>query len=328
MLLDLTVGTWDYDRVAPLRDGRVSIEGVDVRYVPLRIEELFHRIFRNQEFDIAEMSLSAYMTAIVNGPWAYRAIPVFLSRMFRHSAIFIRDDRGIVDPTDLRGKRIGVPEYSQTAGITARGILEDDFSVTPADIRWVNGGLEEPGREEKFRLQLPSGVVLESATNASLSAMLEAGDLDGLISAANPSCFRPGGPIRRLFSDYRAQETAYYLRTGVFPIMHVVGIRSELVERHPWLAVSVVKAFTEAKRIAMHDIDGAGGANKTTIPWLPAEVEEARALMGEDWWPYGVSRNRTALETAARWSFAQGLTSRHVAVDELFVPSTLTEYKI
>ena len=326
--LQLTLGTWNYDRVAPLQDGRVRIEGVELRTITLRIEELFHRVFRHHEFDIVEMSLSAYLSEIAKGPWIYRAIPIFLSRIFRHSAIFVRADRDIDEPRDLRGKRVGVPEYSQTAGMTARGILQDEYGVTPAEIEWVNGGLEEPGRTDKVNLQLPGDVRITAATHAGLSTMLEAGELDAIISAANPSCFRPGGVVRRLFPDYRTVESAWYRKTGIFPIMHVVGIRSALVEEHAWLAASVTKAFEQAKRVTLDDIDGAGGANKATVPWLAADVEEARELMGEDWWPYGVARNRRALDAAVRWSYEQGLTARRLEVQELFVPSTLMKFKI
>jgi 4,5-dihydroxyphthalate decarboxylase len=163
-LLPLTYGGWNYDRTLALQTGDVRIEGVDLNVVPLRIEELFYRVFHHHEFDITEISLSAYMMAIDRGPWEYQAVPVFLSRMFRHSAIFVRSDRGIREPKDLIGKRMGVPEYTQSAGITARGILQDEYGITPDQITWVNGGLEEPGRHEKFPLQLPPGVVVESAT--------------------------------------------------------------------------------------------------------------------------------------------------------------------
>ena len=193
-LLPLTFGGWNYDRNLALQNGQVRIEGVDLSYIQLRIEELFYRVFHHHEFDITEMSLSAYMMAIDKGEWEYQAVPVFLSRMFRHSAIFVRSDRGIREPADLIGKRVGVPEYTQTAGVTARGILWDEYGVTPADIQWVNGGLEEPGRHEKFMLQLPAGVAVEAATKKSLNAMLADGELDGLITASTPSCFERGDP--------------------------------------------------------------------------------------------------------------------------------------
>jgi 4,5-dihydroxyphthalate decarboxylase len=325
----LTYGGWSYDRNLALQNGQVKIEGVELNYVQLRIEELFYRVFHHREFDIAEMSLSAYMMAIDKGPWEYQAVPVFLSRMFRHSAIFVRTDRGIREPKDLIGKRIGVPEYTQTAGVTARGILQDEYGVTPADIRWVNGGLEDPGRHEKFPLELPPGVIVESATKKSLNQMLAEGEIDGIISASTPPCFERGDPnVVRLFSDHQAKEKAWFAKTGVFPIMHTVGIRRSLVERHPWLAASVVKAFTQSKNACLADIYGTGGALKASVPWLVEAVEEARALMGADHWPYGIAKNRAALEAVARWSNSQGLTSKVFTPESLFPPSTHGEFKI
>jgi 4,5-dihydroxyphthalate decarboxylase len=328
-LLPLTFGGWNYDRNVALQNGQVRIEGVELNYIQLRIEELFYRIFHHHEFDITEISLSAYMMAIDKGPWEYQAVPVFLSRMFRHSAIFVRSDRGIGEPKDLVGKRIGVPEYTQTAGMTARGILLDEYGVSPSDIRWVNGGLEEPGRHEKFTLALPAGVVVESATQKSLNDMLADGELDGLISASTPSCFERGNPlVVRLFRDHQALEKAYFAKTGVFPIMHTLGIRRSLIEQYPWLPASVVKAFTQSKEMCLRDIYGTGGALKASVPWMVEAVEEARALMGTDHWPYGIARNRPALEAAARWSHAQGLTSKVFTPEELFAPATHGEYKI
>ena len=328
-LLPLTYGGWNYDRTAALQTGRVQIEGVDLSYIQLRVEELFYRVFYNFEFDITEMSLSGYMMAIDRGPFEYQAVPVFLSRMFRHSAIFIRTDRGIREPTDLIGKRLGVPEYTQSAAVTARGILADEYGITPEAIAWVNGGLEEPGRHEKFALQLPPGVVLESATHKSLNQMLLDGEIDGIISASSPSCFQRGNPlVARLFEDHQAKEKAYFAKTGVFPIMHTLGIRRSLVEKYPWLPASIVKAFTQSKNVCLDDIYGTGGALKATVPWIVEAVEEARALMGPDHWPYGIAANRKALASVARWSNAQGLTSKVFTPEELFAPSTHGEYKI
>jgi 4,5-dihydroxyphthalate decarboxylase len=325
----LTFGGWTYDRNLALQNGDVEIEGVELNYIQLRIEEVFYRVFHHHEFDITEMSLSAYMMAIDKGPWEYQAVPVFLSRMFRHSAIFIRTDRGIREPKDLVGKRIGVPEYTQTAGVTARGILADEYGVSPADIRWVNGGLEEPGRREKFTLALSPGVIVESATKKSLNQMLVDGEIDGMISASTPSCFEQGHPsIARLFAGHQALEKAYFAKTGVFPIMHTVGIRRALIEKYPWLPASVVKAFTQSKNECLRNIYGTGGALKASVPWLVEAVEEARAMMGPDHWPYGIDPNRKALEAVARWSHAQGLTSKVFTPEELFPVSTHGEYKI
>jgi len=327
-LLRLSVGCWDYDRVAPLRDGRVSIDGVDAHFFSLSIEELFYRVFRSHEFDVCEMSLSSYMMAVAKGAWEYYAVPVFPSRMFRHSAIFVCAHGTVREPGDLRGKRVGVPEYAQTAAVTARGVLADEFGVEPTQIHWFTGGLEEPGRHEKFPLSLPEGTVVTPTTAKSLNSMLLDGEIDALISARDPSSFAPRGAVVRLFRDHQAAERDYFQKTGVFPIMHMLGVRRRLLEEHRWLAVNVVKAFTQAKDMCIAEINGFGGANLATVPWMADAVADARALMGEDYWPYGLKRNRAALKAATRWSHSQGLTPRLLSAEELFAPSTLGEVKV
>lgn len=325
--LPLTLACWTYDRVTALKTGRAAIEGVDLNMVQLPIEELFYRVFHHHEFDIVEMSLSSYMMARSAGEWAYEAIPVFLSRMFRHSAIFIRTDRGIARPQDLKGRRIGVPEYAQTAAVTARGILQDDYQVSPRDIQWVTGGLEQPGRHEKLPLNIP-GVEIRHATEKSLSAMLVDGEIDALVSARNPSCFGREPVIARLFRDHVALEKDWYKRTGIHPIMHMVGIRTALVHAHPWLPASVMKGFSQARAICLAEIDGTGGAAMATLPWMTDYVEETRSLMGEDFWPYGYARNQAALTAAARWSCEQGLTPHALDPAALFCRSTLGEFRV
>jgi 4,5-dihydroxyphthalate decarboxylase len=326
-LLPITLACWTYDRVAPLRTGRVQVEGVDLNMIQLGVEEMFFRVFHHHEFDVVEMSLSSYMMARSKGEWEYEAIPVFLSRMFRHSAIFVRADRGIERPADLKGRRIGVPEYAQTAAVTARGILQDEHGVTPRDMTWYTGGLEQPGRHEKFPLNIP-GVTIHHVTDRSLTAMLEAGEIDAMISARNPSCFGRNPAIVRLFRDHVPVEQDYYRRTGVHPIMHTVGVRTALLRRHPWLAASLTKAFEAAKRICLDEIDGTGGAAMASLPWMTDYVEETRRLMGRDFWPYGFKRNETALRTAARWSHEQGLTPAVLDPSTLFAKSTLGESRI
>ena len=327
-LVPLSIATWNYDRVAPLRDGRIRIEGVDAHFFPLQIEELFYRVFHNHEFDIVEMSLSSYLMARTRGLWAYEGVPVFLSRMFRHSAVFVKTESDLDSPQALRGLKVGVPEYAQTAAVTVRGVFADDYGVNPADIHWHTGGLEQPGRHEKFPLELPADVRVTHRTDKALTEMLMEGEIDALVTARNPSGFYPGGPIRRLFRDHGVAERDYYKRTGIFPIMHLVGVRSVLVERYPWLACNVAKAFSEAKRIVMDEVDGQGGTNVGTLPWMSDAVAEARALMGDDYWPYGISANRASLEAAIGWSHAQGLSRRIIPVEEMFVASTRGEFRV
>lgn len=326
---EITIASWDYDRVRPLIDGRVRIEGCRANFLVLTPEECFHRAYLHQEFDVSEIGFSPYLIALSRGANAYEAIPVFLSRMFRHSAIYIRSDRGIRSPADLKGKRIGVPEYQMSAALWARGMIHDEHHVAYDAMHWVQGGLEEPGRKDKFELNLPPGFPLAPAPpGRSLSEMLAAGDLDAVISARAPSCYlnsRPG--VARLFEDFRTAEQAYFRRTGIFPIMHALGIRKDVVAKHPWIAASLYKAFVAAKRVADQDLREVV-ALKIGLPWIAQEVAETRALMGDDYWPYGVEPNRATLEALARYSYEQGLSMRRIAVEDMFVPTTLSEAKI
>jgi 4,5-dihydroxyphthalate decarboxylase len=245
---------------------------------------------------------------------------LFLSRVFRHSSIYIRTDRGIATPEDLRGKRVGVPEYQMTAALWARGLLEDEYGVKPSDIVWRNGGLEQAGRTEKLALELPPDVKLTPlGPGETLSAMLAEGKLDALVSPRTPSCFGKAPNVARLFSDYRAAERAYYKKTGLFPIMHVLAVRAELLKQHPWLASSLFTAFRQAKDIAIRELEEIGAYN-VTVPWLASELADIRAVLGDDYWPYGLAKNHRSLEAALRYSHAQGLSVRPLTIEEAFVP--------
>ena len=228
----------------------------------------------------------------------YVAIPAFVSRLFRHSGIYIRSDRGIAKPQDLKGKTIGLPEYQITANVWIRGILQDEYGVKPSDIKWRQGGVEEAGRDERTPIKLPPDIDFKAVpADRTLSDMLEKGEIDGLIGARAPTCFLRGVPnVARLFPDYQATEEAYFRKTKIFPIMHVIGIRRSLVEKHPWLAVSVYKAFVKAKELCMHEL-GQVGHLFTSLPWSVAEFGRIRKFMGEDYWSYGVEPNRHVLET-------------------------------
>jgi 4,5-dihydroxyphthalate decarboxylase len=327
--LPITVATWDYDRVRALVDGRVRIEGCDVNYLTMPVEECFERAYFHGEFDVAEIGFSPFLIALSRGITPYVAVPAFLSRMFRHSAIYIRSDRGIDGPADLRGKTVGVPEYQMSAVMWVRGFLQDEFGIAASDIEWVQGGLQSAGRRDKFPLNLPEGFPLTAApAGTTLSDMLAGGRLDAVISARRPPCFVSGHPqVRRLFSDYRTAEKDYYRRTGIFPIMHAVGIRRELHDRHPWLAASVYKAFVHAKRLADAEF-AETTALKIGLPWVNAEYDATREVMGENFWSYGIEGNRAALEAMARYSFAQGLAVRLLSIEEMFAPSTMTETRV
>ena len=329
MNLQVSVAVGDYDRTRALFDGRVGIDGVDPVFMLLSPEEIFFRAFRHADFDICELSLSSFALRTANGDNPYVGVPVFLSRAFRHTSIVVRTDRGINQPADLKGRRIGTPEYQLTACVWARALLHDEYAVKPADITWVRGGMEQPGRIEKIALKLPADVRLESApADRTLSAMLEAGEIDGIIGPRLPSCFERGhSDVGWLFRDPVHAATEFYRRTGIFPIMHVLGIRRELAERHLWLPATVAKAFEQAKARALAHLSDTS-ATKVTLPFVEEQLRAARQLMGADFWSYGLEANRNALDTFLRHHHAQGLSPRRVAVEELFHPSALESYKI
>jgi 4,5-dihydroxyphthalate decarboxylase len=327
--LKISLACGNYDRTQAILSGRVPIEGCDVTLVPLEPEEAFHRAFRYEEFDVTEISMSSHMMTVARGDNAYIGIPAFISRVFRQSGIYIRTDRGIAKPEDLRGRRIGVPEYQITANVWIRGILQDDYGVKPSEITWLRGGIEEPGRGERAPIALGEDIDLQQIPDdKTLSEMLEAGEIDGYIGARAPSCFLRGAPnVGRLFGDYRKVEEEYFKRTRIFPIMHMVGIRESLVERNPWLPVSIMKAFISAKDIAVKELNEICHL-AVTLPWMVHSFNEARSIMGADYWPYGLDANRHVIETFARYHFDQGLSKRKVDPAELFSPSALDLSKI
>ena len=327
--LTISLACCDYDRTRALFDGRVGIEGCEVIATAIEPEEAFHRAFKYGEFDVSEISLSSYTLQVSRGEHAYVAIPAYVSRLFRHSGIYIRTDRGIERPQDLKGKTLGLPEYQITANVWIRGMLQDEYGVDVREVRWRSGGVEEPGREERARLTLPPQIDLKPIPkDRTLSAMLEAGELDGMIGARAPSCFLRGAPkVARLFPDFRAVEQDYFQRTRIFPIMHVIGIRRSLADQHPWLAVNALKAFIKAKELCWYEL-GQIGHLFTSLPWGVAEFDATRRLMGEDYWSYGIEPNRHVLEAFTRYHHEQGLSARQVKLAELFAPSTFELSKI
>ena len=327
--IPITIACGDYDRTRAIKDGRVPVEGCAVNYIGLEPEEVFHRAFKHDEFDICELSFSSYVRSIDSGNPTYIGIPAFVSRVFRHSGIYVRTDRGIKSPADLKGKLIGLPEYQITAVVWQRGIMSDEYGVKPADIRWRQGGQEQPGRTERTPLAPIKGLDLQSIpSDKTLSGMLEAGELDALFTARAPSCFLNKKPnIARLFPNYREVEKAYYKKTGMFPTMHLVGIKRHLVEKHPWLPASLYKAFCEAKVYAMRDVREIN-ALMITLPWIEAEARETTELMGEDFWRYGVQENAKEIEAMTRYSYEQGLVKRKLSAEDLFAHSTIDVSRI
>ncbi len=325
----LTLACWDYDRTRALQEGKVQVEGVELTYLPLRVEETFWRMLRYQDFDAAELSMGSYLMAREKGAPRLIAIPVFPSRTFRHSCIYINADSAIKEPKDLVGKKVGVPEYQITMAIWARGILQHEYGVKPEQMKWFTGGEEHPGREDKIRHDLPSSIDIRPiGPDQTLSSMLERGDIDAVISAHMPSPFVRRSPkVRRVIPNFREVEKDYYRRTKIFPIMHTVALRENFYERNPWVAQSLCKAFAESKRICQESMYEFS-ALKYMLPWSIAEMEEERELFGEDLWPYGLEANRHVLETLIGYAHEQGLIKKRPDLKSLFAPNTLEEFKI
>jgi 4,5-dihydroxyphthalate decarboxylase len=316
--LRLTLACGQYDRTLPLATGAVEVTGVELNVLTLGPEEMFYRMGRFREFDAAEFSLSSYTVLRGRGE-PLVAIPAFPSFMFRHSSIYVGDRAGIREPADLRGKRVGVPKYHMTAAVWIRGMLEDEYGVAPKDILWFEGG--EGAKVAEIDVTLPPEVRRERVLpDRVLGDMVAAGDLDAFIGARRPAAFGRG--VRRLFPDYRQVERAYWEKTGLFPIMHTVVLREELCRKHPWLPRNLYVALLEAKRLAYARLEQTFGL-PYALPWVMAEAEETRALMGDDPFPYGVAQTRKTVETLAGYTYRQHLAPRRLTAEELFWPSTL-----
>jgi len=326
--LNLSVAIGNYDRARPLFDGSVQIDGVDPVFMMLPPEEIFFRAFRTHDFDICELSMSSFTVKTAERNCPYVGVPAFVSRAFRHNSIYVRTDR-IKSPADLKGKRIGLPEYQLTACVWARIILEDDHGIKPSDVIWVRGGIDDPSRPEKITIKLPPGVRLENAPEGrTISELLERGEIDAFIAPRVPSLAGKRNPnIGWLFPDPIAAGRDYYKRTQIFPIMHVTGIRRTLVEQHPWLPAAVFKAFEQAKTKCLEELEDTS-TSKCTLPFVEEQLKAARELMGQDFWSYGLARNRKVLETFLRHHHAQGLSSRQLTPEELFHPSTHESFTI
>lgn len=327
--LRLSIAMGNYDRTRALVDGEVRVDGADPIYLMLSPEEMFFRSFRDVAFDVTELSLSTFALKSADGSNPYVGIPVFPSRAFRHTSIHVRSDRGIESPADLEGRRLGTPEYQLTACVWARALLQDEYGVAPSDVIWVRGGMEQGGRREKIPLRLPSGIRIEEAPDdRTLSQMLERGDIDGIVGPRAPSCFERGHPhVRWLFADPSRAAAEYFQRTRIFPIMHVLGVRRDLAERHPWVPMALYKAFSAAKDIALERLTDTS-ATKVTLPFVEEQLRAARALMGPDFWSYGAGPNHHVLDKFLHHHHAQGLSQRRLQVEELFHPSTLESFKI
>ncbi|WP_332682137.1 ABC transporter substrate-binding protein [Bosea sp. (in: a-proteobacteria)] len=315
----LSVGCGAYDRTWPLIAGVVRPEGFSLDWSILPPEEVFLRGMLGGEFDLTEMSLSTYLLLRSRGSCRYLGLPLFVSRKFRHSALYVRSDAGIERPEDFAGRRVGVPEYQLTANVWVRGLLADEYGVRPESIRWIIGGLDAPGREEKVPVALPRHFeTTRLPEGETLWQWLLEGRLDAIIAPRAPKGFAEGHPaIRRLFADVPAAEKAYFRKTGLFPPMHLIGIREDVAERHPELAPALATAFEQAKAFAARELHQYA-YDTAMLPWQEAALRETEAVMGTDYWAYGIEPNRAAIEAMARYSREQGIVGRELAISEIF----------
>ena len=326
----ITVGSMRYDTTAALFEGTATFPGHEIEMrTGAVVPEVFARMLRDHEFDVAELGLGFLLRVLEEEPGAYVAVPVFPNRIFRHACVYVHVDAGIDGPGDLVGRTIGeFGMYSQDSGVWAKGILADEYGFDPARNRWVIGGLEAPMAPFDFVPQTrPDGVDIDDDPGHALSDLLDRGEIDALFSANEPSCFREGSPhVRRLFVDYETVERDWYRRTGIFPMMHAVVVRRDSAAAHPDLARAAYQGFLAAKDRARDHYLGTGrrlSQVHTMLPWASRLVEQDIALMGEDWWPYGVAANRTALETFFRYQHEQGLSAHRFTVEEVFSPDLL-----
>ena len=329
--LRLTLAVGDYDHTRDLALGRVRPQGIDLTVLNYNVEEIFFRFYDRAEWEVSEMSMGMYTSALSRGDDRMIAIPVFPSRVFRHSAFYVRSDGAIHKPEDLAGKRVGVPQWSQTATIYARGYLTSTVGIPLSGIEWVQAGVNDPGRDEHARLRLPPEVKLRVVPDRSLSEMLLAGDIDAIISARVPRPVVEGDRrIRRLFPDFRAVEQAYFRQTGIFPIMHTVVIRRDAYEANRWIARNLMIAFEEARDrsiVRMLDLT----ASYVPIPWgmdFAREAGSELVFKGAGYWPYGVEANRVTLDAFLQYAFEQGTCHRRLRVEEIFAEEALAQIKI
>jgi 4,5-dihydroxyphthalate decarboxylase len=323
--VSLTLAIGDYEHTRDLATGQVPVQGVSLNVLHLPPEEAFYRFTFYREWEVSEMSMGKYVSLRSQNDKTITAIPVFPSRVFRQSMIYVAKDSEFVKPEQLKGRRIGVPEWAQTAVIYARGYLAHQAKVPVVSIDWVQAGVNDPGRVEKVKLKLPKGVRLRREPKRSLNDMLLAGDLDAVLSARPPHSFGKG--IRRLFPDYEAVEQAYFEKTGVFPIMHVIVVKTDVLENHPWLAMNLYKAFEEAKQRSIARLSDIT-ASHAPFAWLGPYTERMKRMFGEDFWPYGLEKNRTTLQAFVDFACEQGVCHRRLDLEELFPKQVLTSFRV
>jgi 4,5-dihydroxyphthalate decarboxylase len=328
--LSLIVSGYKLDRMEALIDGRAQVEDCDIKFEPLGIGDINTNVFNGpQTLDVTEIGLHPFMLAYANDDFRdYSLLPIFPLRVFRHKSIFIRTDRGIKGPEDLRGKKVATPGFSSTSLTWLRGIVKHEYGVSPEEIQWVissrDSSAKASGKVSKQESMVPKGLsVSKGPEGKDESDLLESGEVDALFHAAEPRAYVEGHPkVARLFPDFRKTEHAYFKKTGIFPIMHAVAIRNRLIEQHPWLPKAVFDAYSKSKEL-MYDHLKKMAWVTNSLPWIAQEIEETRALMGENFWPYGIAPNRKALEALFQYSYEQGLATRRLTIEELFHPSSL-----
>jgi 4,5-dihydroxyphthalate decarboxylase len=322
--ITLTLACTMTDRSRPLFDGRVTVPGCRLVMMPGEADDIFRRALRHQEFEVTELSMASHIVTTARGDNPYVAIPVFLSRAFRHSAVYIRTDRGIAGPADLRGKTIGLREYQQTMALWVRGLLRDGHGIKATDMRWRTGGLEAPGGGERIAIDLPAELDLKQVGPAeTINGLFAAGEIDAVISGQPPSCFlRKSAPVERLFPSYRDAEIDYFRRTGFFPIMHCIAVRKDVARAYPWLPLELFRAFAKAKALAFADFR-ASNILRVSLPWVADHYRETEAIMGANPWPYGFKANLDELRAMLDYAASDGLTSKALDPAELFAPNTL-----
>jgi 4,5-dihydroxyphthalate decarboxylase len=328
MNVHLTAAMNDSDQVRDLVSGRVSVEGIDLTCLLLEVEEIFFRFTKFREWDVSELSMGKYCSLRARGDDSLVGLPVFLSRSFRHSGIFIRHDGPVDNPSALAGARIGFPEWTVTATVYQRALLQHEYGIDLTTVQWVQGGVNTPGRIETLPIDLPAGMCVRAETERSLNDMLLAGELDAVMVPRPPAGFENGaGPIVTLFSDAQAVEEEYFHRTSIFPIMHLLVVRRDIVDKHPWIPRHLVAAFTAAKDRSLTRLLDAT-APHFPLPWGVERARQATHSFGPDLWPYGVDANRPTLDAFLGYAHEQGLCQRRLDVAELFPPTLGEEFRI
>jgi 4,5-dihydroxyphthalate decarboxylase len=328
MAVNLTIATTDYDHFRDFRLGAVKAEGIETNWLMLGHHEIFSRFTFNREWDVSELSFAKFMAQVTRDNADIIGLPVYASRLFRFASFYVNRNKGIETPQDLRGKRVGVPEWAHTAAVYMRGWLMHEAGVPLSDIEWVQAGTNETGRIEKVELALPKGVTLTPAPDKTLSGMIASGELDCVIIARPPNSFREKHPdVVRLFPDFEAMESRYYAETHVYPIMHVIALRKAVLDGNPWIARNLYNAFAESKRRSLERLlDPA--VSRYPVPWLANYAARMQQQFGGELFPYGIEANRPTLELFLRYTYEQGIAHRPVKPEDIFPAGIMASVRV